>query len=67
MPRPKKEPTYIKSIRVDSKIKEFLESLDNANEFVIQLIKENEEFKKFLRELEARNNKNQPSLFEDCN
>lgn len=67
MPRPKKEPTYIKSIRVDSKIKEFLESLDNANEFVLQLLRENEEFKKFLRELEARNNKNQPSLFEDCN
>lgn len=67
MPRPKKEPTHIKSIRVDSKIKEFLESLDNTNEFVIQLIKETQEFQKFLRELEARNNKNQPSLFEDCN
>lgn len=67
MPRPKKEPTYIKSIRVDSKIKEFLEQLDNANEFVIQLLRETQEFQKFLRELEARNNKNQPSLFEDCN
>lgn len=65
MPRPKKEPTYIKSLRVDYKIKEFLEQLDNANEFVLQLLRENEEFQKFLRELEARNNKNQPSLFED--
>lgn len=38
MPRPKKRPTYIKSLRVDKETKEFLESLDNANEFVIQLL-----------------------------
>lgn len=65
MPRPKKEPTYIKSIRVDSKIKEFLETLDNANEFVLQLLRETDDYKKFLADLEARNNKNQPSLFEN--
>ena len=48
MGRRKKEQTYIKSIRVNEDIKEFLESLENANIFVLQLLEETEEFKKFV-------------------
>ena len=48
MGRKKQEPTYIKSIRVNEDIKEFLEQLENANIFVIQLLEDTEEFKKFI-------------------
>ena len=48
MGRKKQEPTFIKSIRVNEDIKEFLESLENANIFVLQLLEETEEFKKFI-------------------
>ena len=48
MGRRKKDQTYIKSIRVNEDIKEFLEQLENANIFVIQLLEDTEEFKKFL-------------------
>ena len=48
MGRKQKEKTYIKSIRVNEDIKEFLESLENANIFVLQLLEDTEEFKKFI-------------------
>lgn len=48
MGRKKQEPTFIKSIRVNEDIKEFLEQLENANLFVIQLLEDTEEFKKFV-------------------
>ena len=48
MGRKQKEPTFIKSIRVDLDLKEFLENLPNANLFVIQLLEDTEEFKKFI-------------------
>ena len=48
MGRKQKEKTYIKSIRVNQDIKEFLEQLENANLFVIQLLEDTEEFKKFI-------------------
>ena len=48
MGRRKKEQTYIKSIRVNQDTKEFLESLENANLFVLQLLEDTEEFKKFI-------------------
>ena len=48
MGRKKQEPTFIKSIRVNQDIKEFLESLENANIFVLQLLEDTEEFKKFV-------------------
>lgn len=47
MGRKQKEPTFIKSIRVNQDTKEFLESLENANIFVLQLIENTNEFKKF--------------------
>lgn len=48
MGRKKQEPTYIKSIRVNEDIKEFLESLDNANLFILQLLENTNDFKKFI-------------------
>ena len=48
MGRKKKPQTYIKTIRVDKDTKEFLESLENANLFVLQLLKDSEEYKKFI-------------------
>ena len=64
MPRLKKRPTYIKSIRVDKETKEFLESLENANEFVIQLLQASDEYKQFLQDLRDKDLENQPKLFE---
>lgn len=55
MGRRKKEQTYIKSIRVNEDIKEFLESLENANIFVIQLLEDTEEFKKFIANKKSDN------------
>ena len=48
MGRRKKDQTYIKSIRVNQDIKEFLEQLENANIFVLQLLEETEDYKKFI-------------------
>ena len=48
MGRKKQEPTFIKSIRVNEDIKDFLESLENANLFVLQLLEDSNEFKKFI-------------------
>ena len=64
MPRPKKRPTYIKSLRVDKDTKEFLESLENANEFVLQLLQASDEYKQFLQDLRDKDLENQPKLFE---
>ena len=48
MGRKQKEKTYIKSIRVNQDIKEFLENLENANLFVLQQLEDTEQFKKFI-------------------
>ena len=48
MGRKQKEKTFIKSIRVNEDIKEFLEQLENANIFVLQLLEDSNEFKKFV-------------------
>ena len=50
MGRKKQEPTFIKSIRVNEDIKEFLEQLPNANLFVLQLLEDTEDFKKFIQQ-----------------
>ena len=63
MPRVKKRPTFIKSLRVDSETKQFLESLENANEFVIQLLQSNDDYQKFIKALREKENQNQPKLF----
>lgn len=48
MGRLKKRPTFIKSLRVEQDIKEFLESLENANDFLVLQIKNSKEFQSFL-------------------
>ena len=53
MGRKKQEPTFIKSIRVNQDIKEFLEQLPNANIFVLQLLEDTEEFKKYIANKKA--------------
>lgn len=55
MGRKQKEKTYIKSIRVNQDIKEFLESLENANIFVLQLLEDTNEFKKFVANKKSDN------------
>ena len=55
MGRKQKEKTYIKSIRVNQDIKEFLESLENANIFVLQLLEDTEDFKKFIQQKKSDN------------
>ncbi len=65
MGRKKREPTFIKSIRVDLDLKEFLENLPNANIFVLQLIQNTEEYKKFIAQKKSQNLT--PSLFDSQN
>ena len=55
MGRKKQEPTFIKSIRVNQDIKDFLESLENANIFVLQLLEDTNEFKKFIANKKSDN------------
>lgn len=55
MGRKPKEKTYIKSIRVNEDIKDFFESLENANLFVIQLLEDSNEFKKFVANKKSDN------------
>ena len=62
MGRNRKEQTYIKSIRVNQDIKEFLESLENANIFVLQLLEETEDYKKFIANKKSQSQTG--SLFE---
>ena len=63
MGRRKKEQTFIKSIRVNEDIKEFLEQLENANIFVLQLLEDSNEFKKFIANKKSDNMTE--SLFKD--
>lgn len=63
MGRKQKEKTYIKSIRVNQDIKEFLEQLENANIFVIKLLEDTEEFKKYIAN--KKNDNLTGNLFED--
>ena len=63
MGRKKQEPTFIKSIRVNQDIKDFLESLENANLFVIQLLEDSNEFKKFIAN--KKSDSMTGNLFED--
>ena len=65
MGRKQKEKTYIKSIRVNQDIKEFLESLENANIFVLQLLEDTEDFKKFIAYKKSQSQTG--SLFESPN
>ena len=58
--RPAKEKTFIKTMRVNADINEFLSSLENANDFLIFCITEKQEYKDFIAKKRA--NDNQPFL-----
>lgn len=45
--RPKGEPTFTKSIRVDWRIRNFLDSIDNQSTFINEVIRATPEFKAF--------------------
>lgn len=62
MGRFKKRPTFIKSLRVEQDIKEFLESLENANDFVVLQIKNTEEYKQFIIKKQEQDLSKYPSL-----
>ena len=61
--RVQKVQTYIKSIRVNEDIKDFLESLENANLFVLQILEDTNEFKKFIAN--KKSDSMTGNLFED--
>ncbi len=63
MGRKKQEPTFIKSIRVNQDIKDFLEQLPNANLFALQLLEDTNEFKKYIAN--KKNDDMTGSLFEN--
>lgn len=62
MGRYKKRPTFIKSLRVEQDIKEFLESLENANDFLVLQIKNTEEYKQFIIKKQEQDLSKYPSL-----
>lgn len=57
-----KEKSVIHSIRVSKTLKEFINSLDNANEFIKELLLNTDDYKKFLHKKEIL--ENQPNLFD---
>lgn len=63
MGRHKKEQTYTRSIRFSKELKDFLDSLDNTNIFVTQLLEDTNEFKQFIQN--QKNNSDNSSLFNE--
>lgn len=63
MPRPRKRPTEIISLRVPKDLIYFFGTLENRNNYVLQLIENSQEYKDYLRKKTEQENKNQPSLF----
>ena len=62
MGRKQKEKTYIKSIRVNQDIKDFLDSIENYNKYIIELIESQKDFKIYLRT--KKENDNSTTLFD---
>ena len=62
MGRKQKEKTYIKSIRVNQDMKEYLESIENYNKYLIDLIESQKDFQIYLRT--KKDNDNSPTLFD---
>lgn len=59
----KGQKSVIHSIRISKSLKEFLNSLDNSNEFIKKLLLNTDDYKKFLHKKEIL--ENQPSLFDE--
>lgn len=63
MPNIKKRPTEIIATRVPKSLMPFFKTLENRNNYVLQLIENSQEYKDYLRKKEEQENKNQPTLF----
>lgn len=63
MPRPKKKPTKTISIRVQKDFLDFFATLENRNDYFLNLIQNDPNYQKFLQDKKAKENENQPSLF----
>lgn len=61
--RPRKEPTFIQTLRINRPLKDFCNELESANRFMIDLITNTPEYKAFIAKREAEQYKDQPSLF----
>lgn len=61
--RPRKEPTYTQSFRVDKTLKEFYNEIGHANKFMIDTIRNTPEYKAFIAKRAEQEDTNQPSLF----
>ena len=62
MGRKQKEKTFIKSIRVNQDVKDFLDSIENSNKYIIELIESQRDFKIYLRT--KKENDKTPTLFD---
>lgn len=62
MGRHKKEPTYTRGLRICKDLKEFLESLENGNDFIVAQIKSSSEYQKFLEQKQEQDLAKYPSL-----
>ncbi|EDP6839711.1 hypothetical protein G5F42_001798 [Campylobacter upsaliensis] len=63
MPNIRKRPTEIMTTRVPKSWLPFFKTLENRNNYVLQLIENSQEYKDYLRKKAEQDNKNQPSLF----
>ena len=61
--RPRKEPTYTQSFRIDKTLKEFYKEIGHANKFMIDTITNTPEYKAFIAKRAEQEDTNQPSLF----
>lgn len=62
MGRKQKEKTFVKTFRVNQDIKDFLDSIENYNKYIIELIEAQRDFKIYLRT--KKENDNTPTLFD---
>lgn len=62
MGRHKKEPTYTRGLRICKDLKEFLESLENGNDFIVAQLKSTKEYQDFLAKKQEQDLSKYPKL-----
>ena len=60
--QPRKRPTFTKTFRVEQDVKEFLDSLENANKFLVLQLKSTKEFQDFLAKKQEQDTEKYPQL-----
>lgn len=60
--QPRKRPTFTKTFRVEQDVKEFLDSLTNANKFLVLQLKSTKEYQDFLIKKQEKNLTKYPTL-----